>query len=229
MKWPDDYIPNGFTPYHIEDAGIIFNCDCRDILPHLPKVDLVLTDPPYGINHSSSHGASWENTTINGDEDTKLRDYVINLYDGFPMVVFGTWKQKRPSGLRTVLVWDKGPAFGMGDLKFPWKNSWEEIYVFGNGWDGYRDEGVLKGHLVVSWESKGRTHPHEKPVSLITHFIKKSPQSDIILDPFLGSGTTAVAAKELGRKFLGIEISEEYCRIAVKRLRQGVLSFGGNQ
>jgi site-specific DNA-methyltransferase (adenine-specific) len=110
----------------------------------------------------------------------------------------------------------------MGDLSFPWKMSWEEIYVLGNGFTGKRDEGVLHGHLVVSWESRGRTHPHEKPVSLMTYLIGKT-DADWVLDPFMGSGTTLRAAKDLGRKAIGIEIEERYCEIAAERLSQEVL------
>ena len=74
---------------------------------------------------------------------------------------------------------------------------------------------------------KHNNHPAEKDPDMAQQLIRWcSDENDIILDPFLGSGTTAVAAKELGRKFIGIEISEEYCKIAVKRLRQGVLNFG---
>ena len=204
------------NPYYQDDYVTIYHGDCRELLPNLPKVDLVLTDPPYGINHSSSHGASWQNTTIAGDTDTSIRDATLARW---PIVAaFGSWKTPPIANVRGVLVWDKGPAFGMGDLSFPWKPSWELIYIRGNGWQGKRDEGVIKGHLVVSWESKGRVHPHQKPVSLMEMLIGKMPTANIILDPFCGSGTTCVAAKKLGRRYIGIDISPEYCEIARSRL-----------
>jgi DNA modification methylase len=95
--------------------------DCREILPTLPKVDAVVTDPPYGINHSSSHGASWENTRIAGDNDTALRDEVLRDFEN--VAAFGTWKTPPLQDTKGALVFDKGPAFGMGDLAFPWKGS----------------------------------------------------------------------------------------------------------
>jgi hypothetical protein len=197
--------------------------DCREILPTLGKVDAVVTDPPYGIAHSSNHGASWQGTQIANDQDTSVRDEALA---GFPVVAsFGTWKTPPISGTKGCLVWDKGPAFGMGDLAFPWKGSWELIYVRGGLWEGRRDEGVLKGHIQVSWESQGRSHPHQKPVSLLAHLIDKLPPKSVILDPFMGSGSTGVAAVQLGRQFIGIELDPPYFDIACKRIedaqRQG--------
>lgn len=89
---------------------------------------LLLTDPPFGINHASSYGASWENTSIANDHSVEARDWVLTHLKFIPAILFGTWKMPRPSNVRQVLVFDKGPAFGMGDLSFPWKNSFEEIH-----------------------------------------------------------------------------------------------------
>lgn len=206
-------------PFYEHDGIVIYHGDCREILPHLPKVDLVLTDPPYGIAHSSGHGASWQSTEIAGDRSTDDRDWLIAALPDTPMFVFGSWKMPRPVTTRQVLIFDKGPAFGMGDLKFPWKNSFEDIYVLGNGFTGNRDEAVIRGHVQVSWESKGRCHPNQKPLSLIAYLIGKHP-GKLILDPFMGSGTTLVAAKRKGRRAIGIEIEERYCAIAAERLER---------
>lgn len=201
-------------PVIIGDATLYLG-DCLEILPTLGKVDAVITDPPYGIAHSSNHGASWRGRQIANDHDTSTRDAVL---DGFKEVAaFGTWKTPPIARCKGALVWDKGPASGMGDLSFPWKGSWELIYMRGTGWKGHRDEGVLRGHLQVSWETMGRTHPHEKPVSLIEYLLSKTAARSI-LDPFMGSGTTGVACAKLGRTFIGIEISEQYFNIAVKRI-----------
>lgn len=212
-------------PYY-EEAGItIYNCDCRDILPSLAKVDLVLTDPPYGLAFATNRGfATWDKTQIANDGSTELRDWAMAYCSTVPQIVFGSWKIQRPANVRGVLIWDKGPASGMGDLSFPWKPSWEEIYVIGQGFSGDRTEGVLKGFTTVTWESAGRAHPNQKPVSLLKHLIGKT-EAQLILDPFMGSGTTLRAAKDLGRKAIGIEIEEKYCEIAANRLRQEVLKF----
>ena len=199
----------------IGDATLYLG-DCLEILPTLEKVDAVITDPPYGISHSSNHGASWEGTKIANDQDTTVRDMALVGYD--TVASFGTWKTNPIDKTKGTLVWDKGPASGMGDLNFPWKGSWELIYVKGGGWSGSRDEGVIRGHVQVTWESHGRTHPHQKPVSLIEYLLRKCPDSPVILDPFMGSGTTGVACANLGRKFIGIEIEPKYFDIACERI-----------
>jgi DNA modification methylase len=210
------------TPYYEDEHSTIYCADCRDVLPHLPKVDLVLTDPPYGIAYKSGQKSSVLARSIHGDEDTKLRDYVCSL--GFPSMVFGTWKKQPPEGTRETLVWDKGAALGMGDLSLPWKRTWEEIYILGDGWHGKRGEAVLRFSPVQSMAKNGRVHPHQKPTKLIKHLFGYHG-GEITVDPFMGSGTTLVAAKQLGRKAIGIELEEKYCAIAVDRLRQGVLGL----
>jgi len=202
-------------PYYETELGKLYHGDCLEIMPQLEPVDLVLTDPPYGINHKTSHGASWQNTAISGDCNTDTRDSAIVGQDS--VAAFGTWKTPPIKNTRGVLIWDKGPAFGMGDLSFPFKPSWEMIYIRGNGWCGKREEGVWRGPIVVSWESKGRVHPHQKPVALIVYLLEKNT-AQFILDPFIGSGTTAIACERLNRKWIGIEIEEKYCEIAAKRI-----------
>ncbi|MEK7766398.1 MAG: hypothetical protein AAB368_09180, partial [bacterium] len=98
----------------IGDAKLYLG-DCREILPTLGKVDAVVTDPPYGIAHSSNHGASWERTQIAGDTDTSIRDSVIA--DFANVAAFGTWKTPPIRDTKGCLVFDKGPAFGMGDVR----------------------------------------------------------------------------------------------------------------
>lgn len=203
---------------------IIGNCrlilgDCREVLPTLGSVDAVITDPPYGISHASNHGASWERTTIANDQDTSVRDWVAEWAGMRPAIYFGTWKTPPPPSAKACVVWDKGPAFGMGDLSMPWKPSFELIYIAGDGWSGdLRGEGVLRGSVVVSWESKGRVHPHQKPVWLAEHFIERVPTAATILDPFMGSGTTGIACVRRGRSFIGMEVDPQHFDNACKRI-----------
>lgn len=209
------------TPYWVSDDGTVtlYHGDCRRVIPRLePALFVCVTDPPYGISHSSGHGASWQNTVIAGDSDTSVRDEAVSYFVN--VAAFGTWKTPPIPETRGVLIWDKGPAFGMGDLSFPWKPSWELVYVRGDIWEGPRDEGVLRGPVVVSWESKGRVHPHEKPVWIAKHLIDKATDAETVIDPFMGSGTTGVACVRTGRKFIGIEIEERYCAIAKRRIQE---------
>ena len=209
------------TPYYQDDAVTIYHGDCREVIAH---GDVLVTDPPYGYSYSSNRADSiWQNEVIAGDTDTSLRDYVLSFWNG-PAIVFGHWKVPRPQDVQAVLVWDKGMASGMGDLSMPWKPNWEE-YIIGSGFSGRRDSGVISGYNVVTWASKGRVHPNEKPVGLLRDLLLKCPPGDIV-DPFCGSGTTLRAAKDVGRKAVGVELEERYCEIAAKRCAQEVLPLG---
>jgi DNA modification methylase len=202
--------------------------DCREIAPMLPRPAAIVSDPPYGIAFESNHVAAtttaeWMRRQIANDGDTSARDAILDWHVG-AWAMFGSDRRDKPVGTRGTLVWDKGPASGMGDLSFPWKTSYELIFVGGDGWSGTRDEGVIKGHSIVTRASMGRVHPNEKPVSLMAYLISKAP-AGVIMDPFMGSGSTGVAAVEMRHPFVGIEIEPRYFDIACRRIeaaqRQG--------
>jgi site-specific DNA-methyltransferase (adenine-specific) len=125
-----------------------------------------------------------------------------------------------------VLIWDTKGALGMGDLSLPWKPAHQEVYVIGAGFTGQRTSDVLCYAPVQAKAANGRVHPHQKPVNLLCDLISKCPPGTV-LDPFMGSGSTLRAAKDLGRKAIGIEVDEAYCEIAARRMGQEVLDFGG--
>ena len=219
------------TPYYTDGQVAIFHGDCREVLPEvmLPLVELeysqvMVTDPPYGTAHTSGWPSPWRNQQIQGDATTAVRDQIVALWEDRPALIFGSWKMPPPVGARQALVWDKGVAAGMGDLSIPWKPNWELIYVLGDGFHGRRDSGVISGYTMVTRIIMGRTHPNEKPVPLLRDLIGKCLGSDVI-DPFMGTGSTLVAAKEAGRRAIGIEIEERYCEIAAQRCSQEVLGL----
>jgi len=150
----------------------------------------------------------------------------LSAWGGRPALVFGTWRAPRPRATRTLLVWDTKGALGMGDLSIPWKPAHQEIYVLGHGFKGRRTSDVLSYPPVQSMAANGRVHPNEKPVDLLQDLIGKCPPG-VIVDPFCGSGSTLRAAKNMGRKAIGVELDERYCEIAAERLGQEVLDFGG--
>jgi DNA modification methylase len=118
-----------------------------------------------------------------------------------------------------VLIWDKGGALGMGDLSLPWKPDHEEIYVLGAPFVGSRDSGsVLRCPPVQSMAKNGRQHPTEKPVRLMRELLRKTEGA--VLDPFMGSGSTGVAAIEMGREFVGYEVEPAYFAIACRRIEE---------
>ncbi len=208
-------------PYYDEDGITIFHADCRDML-HAFNGSAVVTDPPYGIDYRSGYEGTVSRSIV-GDDTTELRDWLLSQWLPRPIATFATWRCVPPSRPRGCLVWEKA-AGGMGDLSFPWAPNFEMIWIFGEGWSGHRGSSVLTGETVVTWNtgSAARLHPHQKPESVLRQIIEKAP-TGVILDPFMGSGTTLRAAKDLGRRAVGIDIEERYCEIAAKRLRQRVL------
>jgi DNA modification methylase len=205
-------------PYFTDGAVTIYHGDCREILPQL-TYDCIVTDPPYGMAYQSG----WkESSAVANDETPAVRDEVLALRGDKPALVFGRWSVARPLGARELLIWDKGDWPGMGDLSLPWGPSTEEIYVLGAGFVGKRRGQILRDPKRPSGDSAN--HPTEKPIGLMEMLVRACPPG-VILDPFMGSGSTLVAAKNLGRRAIGIELEEKYCRVAVNRLSQSVLNF----
>lgn len=214
-------------PYYQQDGITIYHGDCRDTR-RLWECSVMVTDPPYGIDYSTGWNGRHSSTKIEGDESTFLRDIVLQEWRTGPALVFGSWRVPKPVHTRAVLIWEKGEHVGMGDLALPWKPNVEEIYVIGYGFTGRRSGSVLR-HLAVAGcvgKRTSRFHPTEKPVSLMVTLIQRTPDGWSILDPFMGSGTTLVAAKNLGRQAIGIELEECYCEIAANRLAQQVFELG---
>ena len=197
-------------PYYSENGITIYNGDCREILPHLEPVDLMLTDPPYGIGERMQ-GGTWGSAEKYADfrrwdvaPSAELLAEAIGK--GRQAIVWGAnYFHMLPS--RCWLAWDKQNAVRtMADVEFAWTNL---------------DRPAKRFSWPVGVHAHG--HPTEKPLELIKWAIEESRTTGTILDPFMGSGTTLRAAKDLGRKCIGIEIEEKYCEIAVNRLRQEVL------
>ena len=202
-----------------EKFGVALYCaDCMDILPQLPKVDAVVTDPPYGCNATTGRGGVYDGFRLDGDNTTELRDTMIGVVD-CPIIMFGSPRITRPSGEYTVLIWHKGEHTGMGDLSFPWKPDFEEIYVYGKAYSGRRTSSVLRYYMDIS---SSRAHPTGKPLALMTELVGKCC-AQTILDPFMGSGTTGVACVNLDRQFIGIEKEPKYFDIAVNRIREAII------
>ena len=229
-------------PYYSESGITIYHGDCREILPHLGPVDLVLTDPPYksldidvvrgsttrlvdGRNYRGGDrvgSGAWFSTL--GDDE--LCVFMSGIYSSLPdhaaLYIFSDVK----TGLRifpslpikNVLVWDK-VSIGMG---YSWRRMHEWVGFCPRSEHRLRDKGF--GDILRAQVPENKCHPTEKPCEVLQPIILNSTDPGAtILDPFMGSGTTLRAAKDLGRKCIGIEISREYCDIAIKRLQQETL------
>jgi site-specific DNA-methyltransferase (adenine-specific) len=204
----------------------IIHADASYILPQLPthSVDLIVTDPPYGDN--VRYGP--QNIHIAGNEHPLLGLSVMNLayrvlkrnttaymfcsirHLDFVRAFFSRYTGYR---LREVIIWNKlimgvGPAF---------RKQYECILVLEKGKPTYHDPRML--NLLGYKRVRSSNHPHIKPVELIKQLIShSSTEGALVLDPFIGTGTTAIAARELGRHFIGIELDGRYCRLARARL-----------
>jgi DNA modification methylase len=224
-------------PYYQDDWVTIYHGDCRLILPTLATVDLLLTDPPYGVGFQ---GRARNFEKIVGDDGSLdvnecLSQALKVLRRGRHVYIFGKFDL---SGLNlcafSELIWDK-ENFGLGDLTLPWGPSHENITFavheiskvnrdkgYGNLTARMRRGSVLR---CLRPHSVGiKRHPTEKPLDILRQMIESSTvMGETVLDPFCGSGSTLEAAKLEARKAIGIEIEEKYCEIAARRMSQEVL------
>lgn len=215
------------APYYADDKVTLYLGDCREITEWL-GADVLVTDPPYGMALRSGWGGHQGDLRIGGDGTTGARDAALALWGDRPALVFARWNIPVPRA-RMRLTWDKGEHVGMGDLALPWKPNTEDVYVLGHGFSGHRGSSVLRGKAVahfVEGAHLGRLHPTQKPISLLESLVEKCPPG-VIADPFAGSGSTLVAARNLGRHAIGVEIEERYAEIIAKRLAQDCLDLGG--
>lgn len=219
----------------IGDATL-YHGDCLEILPTLPKVDAVITDPPYGISwvkpfiDNSARGKpnSRKHDGIRGDADCFMRDAVLGWHDG-RAIVFGSFQAPFPPDTRQVLIWHKPGDSGLFGAVAGYRRDVEPVFLCGD-WSAepvtrssvVRGKAFFRGHAA---EETG-SHPHAKPVDLLARLINPV-KAGVILDPFMGSGTTGVAAVQMGRDFIGIEREPKYFDIACRRIdeaqRQGDL------
>jgi DNA modification methylase len=215
-------------PYYENASGRLYCGDCLEIMPQLiadgVKVDAVVTDPPYGIGESRGRNASRSVLAESvdygyseWDGETKQREIDIALSMSKWQIVFGGNYYILPPA-RCWLVWDKvNGENDFADCELAWTNLDKAVRRIVHQWHGMIREG-----------KEARYHPTQKPLRVMQWCIKQLPSDcQTILDPFAGSGTTLVAAQSLGRKFIGIEISPEYCEIAKKRLEGTIRQIEG--
>jgi len=217
-------------PYYQDEWVTIYLGDCRDILPTLEKVDLVLTDPPYGVSHKKKGEPYMAGDNINQLPLVLPLFYKVIKEDG-GFFVFSSTEYLREALLafqtyfkmHNIIIWDKQvPIYPHHTSHF--KLQYEPI-IYGSRGLHYLKKN--RGSDIVRCaidRGNNRVHPTQKPVELLLELLKATDDSKVdILDPFLGSGSTAIAAKKLNRKCIGIEIEEKYCEIAAKRCSQSVM------
>jgi site-specific DNA-methyltransferase (adenine-specific) len=191
------------TPYYEQDGITIYHGDCRDVLPRLGPVDAVISDPPY-----PGYEKGWE-----------VPDVGAIVGSITARVVVLCWPPLIPEPLPNAVaenVWHKPNGQSA--------HHYERVLVYGEAASHckvFRIAAILPNYVQFRHECVD--HPTQKPEALMRKLIGLYSKIGTVLDPFMGSGTTLVAAKRLGRKAIGIEIEEKYCEIAAKRLAQGAL------
>jgi site-specific DNA-methyltransferase (adenine-specific) len=206
-------------PYYQDDGVTIYHGDCREIVPQLGKFDLLLTDPPYGIGRdggrisTGSHGGRKPYEFLGWDkEPPSVETFKILFNVTKNQIIWGgnyfTFALPPSMGW---LVWDKGQDICSSDCELAFTSFSQAL------------RRLILNRVELMKDKTN--HPTQKPLKLLTWSIKQACDAQTILDPFMGSGTTLRAAKDLGRKAVGIEIEERYCEIAAKRMAQEVLSL----
>jgi hypothetical protein len=194
------------TPYYEHDGIVIYHGDCREMMPL--SADVVITDPPYPDYHVERFGYSDDLLITSCDNASR-------------QFVFWSAKAAFPLDFTAIHIWDKKTGCG---------SEYERMYER----NGQRNWKVFRHYLINSTIAAGYQgdvftgHPSQKPTRLMVDVVAYGTEhGHTVLDPFMGSGTTLVAAKRLGRKAIGIEIEEKYCEIAATRLQQGALDLFG--
>lgn len=226
---PADNNPRRPEPYYADETVTLYHGDCREVLAWL-NAAVLITDPPYGTQFTADNpkggygrrqnaGNGPEGFTIANDAGTETRDAALALWGSDrPALVFGSPRLPEPPG-RWVdrLVWDKKrPGMNGG----PWRYRHEAIYVTA-GFVRTSNDSVS---ILTAWPDQAE-HIHAKPLGLMVRLVATAPPG-VIADPFAGTATTLVAAAQLGRKCIGVEIDERYCEVAARRFSQGALDFG---
>lgn len=216
------------TPYYAQDGIEIYHADCMDYLGQFMDTrqvgrafDLLLTDPPYGID-AAKRG------TIGTSKQALVTDYGASDWDNKPhheglalartitrnQIIFGGNYYHLPPA-RCWLIWDKDNTGDFADCEMAWTNLDKAVRRIIYRWNGMLQQ--------PGRPKEKRQHPTQKPEAVMVWALQHAPNVSTVLDPFMGSGTTLVAAKRLGKHAVGVEREERYCEIAAERLRQGAL------
>jgi site-specific DNA-methyltransferase (adenine-specific) len=221
------------APYYADDLVTLWLGDCREVTDWL-AADVLVTDPPYGRNWRTGlirttryFADSRGHEGIAGDRGTSVRDAALAMWGERQAAAFGDLMFAPPAGTRQVLVYAKAIDAGIRGATGGFRRDAEAVYLIGPWPSGISGRSSIitsgarkvggKGSLAMRYQ-----HPHAKPVDVLETLIAACPPGTVA-DPFAGSGSTLVAARDLGRRAIGVEVDERYCEAAARRLSQGVL------
>ena len=214
------------NPYYSDGSAMIYHADCRDVLPTI-QAEMAVTDPPYGVNYT---GGTTEREPVIGDKTCACYEWALPmlrravdgpLYVFAPDIALPVIVEAAGSWLRSVIVWRKQAQYGALGAHYKQANEFLAYAVppgAPSRWAGPTTE-------TTDWYHERpdvAMHPTQKPLAVCARAIRNHSASTV-LDPFMGSGTTLVAAKNLGRASIGIEVDERNCEMAAERLSQCLL------
>jgi site-specific DNA-methyltransferase (adenine-specific) len=221
-------------PYYQDDYVTLFHGDCLEVT-EWTTADVLVTDPPYGIAYDGiwNYVQGEKNKTkpikklIQNDAEVSTRDAALELWGKKPWIVFGSWRIPRPVNTENRLIWHKA-GMAPGPSLNAFMSQDEEIYISGKG---FRKTSPPLRSVIRTEESRSREvskigHPTPKPVGLMEVLIDRCPDG-VVADPFAGSGATLIAARNLSRHAIGVELDEEYCELIAKRLSQQAFDLEG--
>jgi len=225
-----DYVGTMIKSYFETELGKLYNGDCLEVMQEMDDngIDLVLTDPPYGIKTAMTGKTG----KVGGGHVVPSTEYGYQEWDkkipnkiyfdemkriGKNQIIFGgNYFAEYLDNSPCWIVWDKHITGNFADCELAWTSFKRAIKRYSILWNGM---------LRVEKEYK-RTHPTQKPIRLFCHILEDFTKgNDLICDPYLGSGTTAIACERFNRKWIGIEISKQYCDIAVQRIKQETAQY----
>ena len=221
------------TPYYQDDQVVLYHGDCLEITAWL-EADVLVTDPPYGRawrqgDLGLARNAASE-TGIANDQSTEVRDNALSLWGNRTAIVFGDLMLPPPTGTKLTCIYQKTPECGLRGAIAGVRRDAEAIYLIGkwpSGIGGRSSVFASRRQIAGAYGAVAANggHPHTKPGDVMEQLVEMCPPG-IVTDPFAGSGSTLVAARNLGRKAVGVELEEKYCELIAKRLAQGALDFG---
>lgn len=211
--------------YYQDDHVTLYHGDCLTEHREWLRADVLVTDPPYGIGWTigqNDAAMSKSHSGIQNDHDTVARDDVLHDWGSRPAIVFGSFRAAFPLEIKQTLVWQKPVDAGVVGSTTGYRTDTELIFLRG---DHLRRNSSRSSVFQTSggMSAYRSGHPHAKPVGLLERLIEWT--DGVIADPFSGGGATLVAAKNLGRRVIGVELEEKYCEITAKRCAQEVLDL----
>lgn len=233
------------SPYYTDGSVTLWHGDCLELADLWTGADVLVTDPPYGVGYAAKRGGTGRDSRghtpepVANDHDFEVAAAALEMWGARPIAAFAN-HSSLPRTLAAVsallsrvrvVTWHKTNVNGAAGMGNPWLADVEFAVCGVTEWPGVARSGVISAKRFTgnpAWNTSpdAYLHPTQKPTPLMEALLQAMP-SGVVADPFAGSGSTLIAARNLGRRAIGVELEERYCEVIAKRFAQGVLDFGG--